>query len=1324
MRDILRFLIAVSFSLAATAHATDYFVSTSGSDANSGLTWSDAKASVSNAVDVANAGAANRVIVSNGTYFTAGPIAITSDTRVESVNGPDVTILARKATALFSVCIVSNADAVLAGFTVTNGSLPQSDYGSGVRLANGTVSNCVMTMNYSKRGAAGLYATNGLVTDCRIVNNTDDDATVNTGGARLSRNAVMRNCLIAGNRSDECGGLYLEGGAIARACVISNNTGYLNIYEPAGVYMTASSVLENCLVIDNGGRGVEITTRLTGTPTVRHCTIAGNRHSSNRGCGLRMTVGRVQNTIAYHNAFDAFIDPQNNLERLGGTVSNSCMTPLVTGGGNTAAEPRFAQLAGRNLRLMPGSPAIDGGLAAGVATDIGGAARPVDGNGDGTPAADMGAYEAADGGAGALRCGFVAAPAEGIDTLDVTFSAAFAGADTNIVFTGWDFGDGVATGGTDLASVTHAFGPGFYTAILTASNASGETATATVSNAVRVGPSTAFVSPAGSHTHPFDTWQKAARSLQAAVDAVVAAGGAPVTVWVTNGSYFVTSSVQVVKGIAIRGVNGPDVTVVARTSGSTRVFYVIHPAALISGLSMTNGSYGGQEGSGLYLQGGTATNCIIERNQQNRASAVYVDGGLVTHSVIRRNTDAGNSGTSGGASLVNTGRLAWCTIAGNTGGSEVSSVAAVRMGGNCIVRNCIITNNASSGTGTNAAAVRMSAGDVVQNCLIASNQVRGIVMAGGTARNCTVTRNTVTGNAAPGIAMSTGLVRNCVVYANGDNSGNLTAGSGAVDYTCVTPAVPGAGNSSLDPLLVDPAGDYRLGDGSPGLDSGTNESWMTGEADLAGADRVINGTVDRGAYEKTGASGGPLACNFSAPVTEALTNLPAVFTAVVSGDDTSIVSYAWDFGDGQSDSGADRTNVSHAYTTGYFTVTLTVNNMSGEAATNTKAAYIRVAPLIAHVSPYGAHVAPFASWNTAATTVQAAVDAALVQGADATSVLITDGTYRVTQNIEISKAITVRSVNGRDRTTIIRPSTAPSCRIFWIHHPAAVLDGVTITNGYRTGSGQTGGIQLDGGTVRNCTVAFCQGDREAGGIALTAGTVSNCVVRGNSDTGNSGTLGGVSVLAGQVIDCLIVANRGGSDIGAVGGLRMSGGEVRSCVIASNVYGTGAAGAAGGAHVSGGVLRGCLVHANSGAGVRLSAGSVVNATIVRNSGIGLTNSVSGVTNTIAWFNGGADISGVTAGIRSSCSPSLPHDPLGAGTITSDPQFLASGSGTGTNAAGDYHIRARSPCANAGLLQGWMSDAHDIDGNPRVRGAQPDMGAYEAPPARNGLLVVTQ
>jgi hypothetical protein len=47
----------------------------------------------------------------------------------------------------------------------------------------------------------------------------------------------------------------------------------------------------------------------------------------------------------------------------------------------------------RDLRLLPGSLAVDQGVTTGIGQDLDGLPLPVDGDGDETAATDVGAYE-------------------------------------------------------------------------------------------------------------------------------------------------------------------------------------------------------------------------------------------------------------------------------------------------------------------------------------------------------------------------------------------------------------------------------------------------------------------------------------------------------------------------------------------------------------------------------------------------------------------------------------------------------------------------------------------------------------------------------------------------------------------------------------------------------------------------------------------------------------------------------------------------------------------------------------------------------------------
>ena len=73
-----------------------------------------------------------------------------------------------------------------------------------------------------------------------------------------------------------------------------------------------------------------------------------------------------------------------------------------------------------------------------------------------------------------------------------------------------------------------------------------------------------YVSTNGSHTTPFDTWDKAATNLQAAIDL-----GLNKIVLVSNGTYDVTSPLSVTINTTVRSVNGATNTIVRRASSGT-----------------------------------------------------------------------------------------------------------------------------------------------------------------------------------------------------------------------------------------------------------------------------------------------------------------------------------------------------------------------------------------------------------------------------------------------------------------------------------------------------------------------------------------------------------------------------------------------------------------------------------------------------------------------------------------------------------------------------------------------------------------------------------
>jgi len=296
----------------------------------------------------------------------------------------------------------------------------------------------------------------------------------------------------------------------------------------------------------------------------------------------------------------------------------------------------------------------------------------------------------------------------------------------------------------------------------------------------------------------------------------------------------------------------------------------------------------------------------------------------------------------------------------------------------------------------------------------------------------------------------------------------------------------------------------------------------------------------------------------------------------------------------------------------------------------------------------------YTSWATAATNIQQAIDIAAANDL----ILVTNGTYTLTSELSIGKAITLRSfkdgVTDRDGTVLDGNYPTTSNRCLCVSNAAAVVDGFTLTNGYAAagyplnGLGG-GGIKLYKGTVTNCLIignwavtagggvamyagavlaastvtgntatnATANDGGYGGGVCLNGGTMRNCVISGNR-SGYQG--GGVWIYTGgaTVEDCTIAGNLAqplpgvGGNSGSGGGIWYGwAGTIARCAIISNSVGASSTssniGVAGVAVGNGGVLRDSLIAFNSspgyGGGVAGGTGRTVTNCVIRNNTAG-------------------------------------------------------------------------------------------------------------------------
>jgi hypothetical protein len=815
--------------------------------------WATAATDIQDAVDAAGGG--DEIVVTNGFYYA--PVTVNTPLTLQSVNGPSVTVISGLGGIGASQCVYLANDAVLEGFTLTNGS---AEFGGGVNcestnavLTNcvltgnegwhgggaygGTLINCTLTGNWSESGGGayggtlinctltGNWATmdfidcmfncvtsGGGAAGCTLINCTLNGNWALTGGG--ANGGTLTNCTLTGNSAEYGGG---ASSCTLDNCVLSGNSTVSAYGVPWGSGGGAwGCTLNNCALTDNSainfGGGAE-------GCTLNNCTLTGNSangpdywgYGSGYGGGAENCtlnnctvtgnsapsgVGGGVYDCTNNNCIVYFnLAPNGSNYDSSSTLNYSCTTPMPTGGvGNISADPQLASA----WYLSAQSPCIGAGSATYASgTDI-------DGEAWASPPS-IGCEEDHVGAVTGLLTVAISAHYTNVATgFPLGLTALIEGRTDLSV---WDFGDGFVQVNEPYTSHTWT-APGDYLVALWAYNDSyPEGASAMIT--IHVDNGVHYVAATSSNpVAPYTSWATAATNIQDAVN-VAGAGG---TVFVTNGVY---TPVTVNPPLIVQSVNGPDVTVI--NGGGAQECLYLATNAVIVGFTLTNGVAEGN-GGGVYCESTSAvlTNCVLSGD----SAAPYDVGGLgggAYGGTLNNCTLTGNSapwGSGGGAygSMLNNCTLTvnWC-FGGYGGGAE-----------NCTLNNCTLISNS---------AVNQYGGGADWSML----------------NNCTLNRNSAPYGAGGGA--SSCMVNNCIVYFNTAMNGANYDPSSWLNYCCTTPLPGGVGNITKAPVFVDYAGgNLRLQSNSPCINSGNN-AYVVGSTDLDGNPRIVGGTVDIGAYE-------------------------------------------------------------------------------------------------------------------------------------------------------------------------------------------------------------------------------------------------------------------------------------------------------------------------------------------------------------------------------------------------------------------------------------------------------------------------------------------
>lgn len=797
-----KLFVAALISLAAGSFlhtdAATLYVSPTGGQVPPYANWATAARVIQDAVDASVDG--DEIVVTNGTYLTGGRpvgtnifvnrVAVDRQITVRSVNGPQFTVI-DGLKSIRCVSLVSNA--MLFGFTLTNGLVSNSGAGVWCETLTAVVSNCILSGNVASNNlGGGSYG--GTLINCTLTGNTSS-----YGGG--SCYGTLINCIVWSNSANLGGGVY---GCTLSNCAVTRNSA------------------------QSGGGSY--------SGTLNNCTLTGN--SAVLGGGAY--GGTLANCIVYYN-----LGPGGNYDSTA-ILNFCCTTPLpAVGTNNTSVEPQLVSA----WHLSVNSPCAGKGSYDSVS------AVDLDGEAWANPPS-LGCDEYWSGSAtGALSAAMAVSYTTVAVGYPVSFVAAISGLASvsiwdfgdGVVVSNRPYASHSWAAAGNYSVVLRAFNQSYPGGVAITNTV--QVVTQPVHYVVTSGsaPSAPY-SSWGSAATNIQTAVDAATVPGALI--LVSNGVYQTGIRTVSG---MSNRVAVTKPVTVRSANGPAVTKIVgkwapNTNGSTAIRCVyLTNGAMLAGFTLTNGATqttGDQNrqmsGGAVFCEmgGSVVSNCVLTGNSASSR------GGAACFGTLLNCTIAGNAANSGGGAYSCT--LKQCVVRGNSasygGGAYYGTLDS-----------CTLTNNSAVSGG--AAYFATLNGCALTSNSVSAYAPYGGAAYFCTLDNCTIAGNSAAGTWPYGGGAYSGTANNSILFFNTASNGPNyhLPGPSTLNYCCTTPDPGGAGNITSAPLFMDyGAGNLRLQSNSPCINGGNNAD-VFAPMDLDSNPRLMGGTVDIGAYEFQGA---------------------------------------------------------------------------------------------------------------------------------------------------------------------------------------------------------------------------------------------------------------------------------------------------------------------------------------------------------------------------------------------------------------------------------------------------------------------------------------